>query len=46
MKYIKKFDKHSDYEAYASSSGITSPNISLCELEYEVHYAKHDYSND
>ena len=34
MKYIKLFNKHSEYEAY----DILKPNISYCIQENEVHY--------
>ena len=36
MKYIKKFENHSAYEA--AESGLALPNVSLCVNEDEVHY--------
>ena len=36
MKYLRKFDSHTDYAAV--ESGFTLPNVSLCEQEDEVHY--------
>jgi uncharacterized protein (TIGR02145 family) len=36
MKYLKKFENHSAYEAAESS--LILPNVSLCSQEHEVHY--------
>ena len=36
MKYLKKFENHSAYEA--AQSGLILPNVSLCVQENEVHY--------
>lgn len=47
MKYLKKFDTHTEYEEYIASD-YDKPNVSLCVAENEVHYnpIPHDYSND
>ena len=37
MKYLKKFNTHSEYEAYVNSDEYITPNVSLCEQEDEVH---------
>ena len=37
MKYLKKFQNHSQYESYIAS-GYTRPNISYCVQESYVHY--------
>lgn len=42
MKYIKLFNKHSEYDAY----DILKPNISYCIQENEVHYNKLDWSQE
>lgn len=36
MKYLKKFENHSAYQA--AESGLILPNVSLCVQENEVHY--------
>lgn len=38
MKYLKKFDTHSDYEAFTGGTDFILPNISVCVNENEVHY--------
>ena len=38
MKYIKKFQQHSDYQVFISGGGVDLPNVSYCENENEVHY--------
>ena len=36
MKYLKKFENHTAYEA--AESGLILPNVSLCVQENDVHY--------
>ena len=36
MKYIKKFDTHTEYEE--ARQNLILPNVSLCKQENEVHY--------
>ena len=36
MKYLKKFENHTAYEA--ARQNLILPNVSLCEQENEVHY--------
>ena len=36
MKYLKKFENHSQYEA--TKQDLILPNVSLCQQENEVHY--------
>ena len=36
MKYLKKFENHTAYQA--AESGLILPNVSLCVQENEVHY--------
>ena len=39
MKYIRKFENHSQYQTYtADTSNFILPNVSLCVQENEVHY--------
>lgn len=38
MKYLKKFDTHSDYETFKQSSGYVEPNVSACVNGNEVHF--------
>ncbi len=38
MKYLKKFDNHTQYETYTASTEFITPNVSLCAQENEVHY--------
>jgi len=46
--YLKKFENHTDYEAFTATSEFIKPNVSYCEQENEVHYNPyvHDYSQD
>ena len=46
--YLKKFNSHTNYEAYINSSDKLLPNVSYCKLGDELHYnpSGHDYSND
>ena len=37
-RYLRAFANHSDYTAFTGSSEFVKPNVSLCELEEEVHY--------
>lgn len=49
MKYLKKFDKYSQYVAYKGGENFLAPNVSYCVKENEVHYTEfvpHDYSKD
>jgi len=41
MKYIKKFNQHSLYEAYIVGTEFVKPNLSLCIEEGEVHYTQY-----
>ena len=38
MKYLKKFDTHSDYETFTGSTDFVLPNVSVCVNENGVHY--------
>ena len=38
MKYLKKFENHTQYENYINGSGATLPNVSICATEGDVHY--------
>lgn len=42
MKYIKKFETHSDYEDYLESQDYLTPNVSYCVDMNEVHFEKYD----
>ena len=47
MKYFKLFPTHTDYEAYIENTDAILPNVSLCNLENEIHFnasgREHDY---
>ena len=46
MDYIKRFDKHSEYESFKNSENYTMPNVSYCEGEETPHYnSEWDYKN-
>lgn len=49
-KYIKEFQTHAEYEAYAADTeNFITPNVSYCVDTFnEVHYSpfEYDYSND
>lgn len=38
MKYIKKFSSHNDYAAFIVGADFVTPNVSLCDLENELHF--------
>lgn len=38
MKYIKKFENHTQYETYMEGGSVVLPNVSLCVSENELHY--------
>ena len=38
LKYLKKFDAHTDYTTYINGSDKVLPNVSYCVNENEVHY--------
>lgn len=37
MKYTKKFESHSDYTTWKSSSNYAVPNVCYCASENEIH---------
>ena len=47
MKYLKKFENHSQYESYIATD-YAKPNVSYCVTEGDVHYnpKTHDYVDD
>lgn len=38
MKYLKKFQNHTQYETYINGDNVSLPNVSLCVQQDEVHY--------
>ena len=48
MKYIKKFETHTEYEVYKNSQEYLTPNVSYCVDLNEVHFEKYvrDYSKE
>ena len=38
MKYLKKFENHSEYETYIQGGGVALPNVSYCEDNGDLHY--------
>ena len=50
-KYLKRFETHSQYEAFTATTEFILPNVSYCVQEDDVHYnpsegPQHDYSQD
>lgn len=43
MKYLKKFENHTEYEE--NRQNLILPNVSLCVAENEVHYNPIDHYN-
>jgi hypothetical protein len=37
MKYLRKFNNHSNYETYKESSDFVTPNLSYCNQQDEIH---------
>ena len=48
MKYLKKFETHTEYDAYKASEDYLTPNVSYCADRNEVHFEKYvrDYSKE
>ena len=38
IEYLKFFEKHADYEDYASGGTMVKPNVSYCDDVKDVHY--------
>lgn len=38
MKYLKKFEEHSDYDSYINGNNKVLPNVSYCNVQEEIHY--------
>ena len=38
MKYLKKFQTHSEYQAHKSGNNFKRPTVSYCEVQDEIHY--------
>lgn len=47
MKYLTKFQNHTNYETFIASSDYITPNVSLCVQQNELHYnpniPQHDF---
>ena len=43
MKYLKRFEEHTDYTSYENGNEFITPNVSKCNDEgaLEVHYTPH-----
>lgn len=46
MKFIKKFDSHTNYNTYITSNDKILPNVCYCNLEEELHYNPFPYDQD
>lgn len=44
MKYLKKFNQHTDYETYMGSQDLIYPNVSYCVDRNEVHFNPDPYN--
>ena len=42
MKYIKRFETHTEYETYIGGQDVLLPNVSYCEDNNEAHYNQLD----
>ena len=38
MKYLKKFENHTQYDTFTGTSEFILPNVSICTTEGDVHY--------
>ena len=45
MKYLKKFQSHSQYESYIATD-YAKPNVSYCVTEGDVHYNPFSWTNE
>ena len=45
MKYLKKFENHSQYESYIATD-YAKPNVSYCVTEGDVHYNPFSYADE
>ena len=45
MKYLKKFENHSQYESYIATD-YAKPNVSYCATEGDVHYNPKTWADD
>ena len=48
MKYLKKFETHTEYETYKDSEDYLTPNVSYCVDRNDVHFEKYfiDYPKE
>lgn len=44
MKYLKKFNQHTDYETFMDSRDLIYPNVSYCVDRSEVHFNPDPYN--
>ena len=42
MKYLKKFDQHTQYDSYIESEDYLKPNVSYCEEHNNIHHSEKD----
>ena len=40
MKYLRKFQTHSDYEDFVEGGDYITPNVSICVSDSDIHYNK------
>ena len=38
MKFLTRFNSHSDYAAFTATTAFVKPNVSICKREKDVHY--------
>ena len=47
MKYLKKFNNHSDYVSFIEAKNFEIPTVSFCGQEVDVHFmSSYDFSQD
>ena len=44
MKYLKKFDQHTQYDSYIESEDYLKPNVSYCEEHNNIHHSEKDHT--
>jgi len=47
MKYLKKFNNHSEYVSFLEAKNFLVPNVCLCDQEDDLHFmSSYDFSQD
>ena len=46
MEYLRLFENHTEYEAFANSGNMLKPNVSNCVAENDVHYNPRTWADE